>query len=279
MRRIGFGHDSLAFLALDEGPSGGVPVVLLHGFPQDAACFDAVVQLLHQQGLRTLRFDQRGYAPGARPSAVGAYRIEALVGDVVALADAAGLGRFHLVGHDWGGGVAWQAARSVPDRLASLTVLSTPHPSAMVRSMVRSDQARRSWYMGAFQVPGLPERLLAARMRDFLTGAGMGQADAARYAARFGDRSSLVGPVNWYRAMTRGGAGMFSGGNRVAVPTTYVWGSRDDALGRWAAEHTGDEVAADYRFVELDATHWLPEQEPGAVAKAIIERVAPAHRR
>lgn len=78
--------------------------------------------------------------------------------------------------------------------------------------------------------------------------------------------------------MTRAGV-RFSGHGRVSVPTTYVWGARDVALGRWAAEHTGDEVAADYRFVELDATHWLPEQEPGAVAKAIIERVAPVHRR
>lgn len=278
MRTIDFGHDGFEFIALDEGPVDGLPVVLLHGFPQDATCFDAVVPLLHARGLRTLRFDQRGYAPRARPVEVDAYRIEALVGDVVALADAAGLRRFHLVGHDWGGGVAWQAAHGVPDRLASLTVLSTPHPASMARSFLRSDQARRSWYMAAFQVPGLPERLLAARMGDFLTGAGMGRADAARYAARFGDRSSLAGPVNWYRAMARGGAGMFSGDGRVPVPTTFVWGSNDVALGRWAAEHTGEQVAADYRFVELDATHWLPEQQPGAVAEAIVERVAPAHR-
>lgn len=274
MAILSFCNDGFDFSALDEGPRDGAPVVLLHGFPQDAGSFDRVVPLLHARGLRTLRFDQRGYAPGARPAAVGAYRTEGLVGDVLALADAAGLDRFHLVGHDWGGGVAWLAAARASERVRSLTVLSTPHPGALVRSLLRSDQVRRSWYMGAFQIRGLAERLLARQMRRFLVNAGLGDDEARRYAARFADPASLTGPMNWYRAMNRSTARLARGTGDVCVPTTYVWGNRDVALGRWAAEHTGDHVDADYRFVELDATHWLPEQESEGVAAAVVDRVS-----
>lgn len=278
MRTVAFRHDQLDFVALDEGPLDGPPVVLLHGFPQDAACFDAVVPLLNARGLRTLRFDQRGYAEGARPRAVAAYRGSALTGDVLALADQAGLDRFHLVGHDWGGGIARLVAQRAPERLASLTVLSTPHPAALRQAFLRSDQLRRSWYMGAFQLRGLAERFLAPRMQHFLLAAGMGEDDAHRYATRFADPSSLVGPMNWYRAIHRGSDSLLSGTGRIHVPTTFVWGNQDVALGRWAAEHTAQQVAADYGFVELDATHWLPEQEPRAVAAAVVDHVT-AHPR
>lgn len=277
MRTLAFRHDRLDFVALDEGPQDGPPVVLLHGFPQDATCFDTVVPLLNAQGLRTLRFDQRGYAEGARPKAVDAYRGSALTGDVLALADEAGLDRFHLVGHDWGGGIAWLVAQRAPGRLSSLAVLSTPHPAALRRAFLRSDQLRRSWYMGAFQLRGLAEHFLAPRMEHFLLAAGMREGDAHRYATRFAAPSALVGPMNWYRAISRGSDSFLSSTDHIHVPTAFVWGNDDVALGRWAAEHTTQYVDADYRFLELDATHWLPEQEPRVVAAAVTDHVT-AHR-
>ena len=269
-----FTRDGLSFQVHDSGPRTGEAVVLLHGFPEDSSSWDAVVPLLHEAGLRSLALDQRGYSPGAQPSRVVDYAGDELVADVLALADAAGLERFHLVGHDWGGGVAWQVAQQAPHRLASLTVLATPHPGAMLKASRRSNQALRSWYMLAFQLPRVPELLLSRTMERTLTRTGLEGRHARRYAARFAAPASLTGPINWYRALTRRTPGRGPGPMAtVAVPTTYVWGNRDFALGRAAAQATAAHVGAGYRFVELDQGHWLPEHAPDLVAREIIARV------
>lgn len=277
-------HDGLTFDVLDTGPREGEPVVLLHGFPEDASAYDQVTPLLHARGLRTLAPHQRGYSRGARPRSASAYRVETLVGDVLALLDAAGISRAHVVGHDWGGAVAWALAQHRPDRVASLVVLSTPHPQALAWAAWRSDQAWRSRYMLAFQVPGLAERLLARMMSgEGMVRQGVPREHQRAYAARLSRPTDLRGPLSWYRAPLRPrvGSGRWHhlerergwGRPPVLVPTTLVWGRRDVFLGRAAAERTGRYVAADYRFVELDAGHWLPEREPAAVAEQIAERV------
>ncbi|MEI2731697.1 MAG: alpha/beta fold hydrolase [Dermatophilaceae bacterium] len=283
----------LEFLVRDDGPRGGTPVVLLHGFPQDASCWQQVTPLLGAAGLRTLAPDQRGYSPGARPRGRAAYAVAELVGDVVALLDAAGLAQAHVVGHDWGGGVAWMLATYRPERVASLTVLSTPHPTALRWAFTNSTQWQRSWYMFAFQLPVVPELVMSRQLGTILRASGLDATDATRYADRFASAQSLYGPVGWYRAAppTAGllkalraavpGARPASADGatpgrqvaRVGVPTTYVWGNKDPVLGRAAAERTGRYVAADYRFVEIDAGHWLPETAPAEVAAAVIERV------
>lgn len=271
-------RDGLAFDVWDEGPSDGEVVVLLHGWPQDHTAWDRVAPLLHASGLRTLAPDQRGCSPGARPPAATAYGMRELVGDVVALLDQAGVDRAHLVGHDWGGSVAWAFADRHPERLRSLTVLSTPHHRAMAWAFRHGDQALRSWYMAAFQLPWLPELVLRAGLPQVLRRSGLPPEDVHRYAARFREPGAASGGLNWYRALTRArheqGAGRprRPGGHRITVPTTYVWGSADPALGRAAAERTGRYVAADYRFVELDAGHWLPETRPERVAEEIVSR-------
>lgn len=292
-----YSRSGLVFEVRDEGPAGGRPVVLLHGFPQDNTCWDAVTPALHQAGLRTLAPNQRGYAAQAGPRNRSAYRMHGLVDDILALLNAAGLDRAHLVGHDWGGAVAWMAATAHPERFTTLTVLSTPHPQALTWAMTHSDQVLRSWYMTAFQVPLLPEWLLARRLGEVLRRSGLPERYADRYAARFADPASLTGPIGWYRAMPPPTLGVRKnlrralGGLRgvvplatarpdgpdprhlVRVPTTYVWGRDDVALGRAAAERTGDYVRADYRFVELAAGHWLPETVPGRVAAEVADRV------
>ncbi|GAA6525234.1 alpha/beta fold hydrolase [Intrasporangium sp. DVR] len=263
-------HLGLVFDVTDAGPLDGTPVVLLHGFPEDRSSWDAVSTTLHAAGLRTFAPDQRGYSPGARPAGTAAYRLEHLVGDVLALAAATGHERVHLVGHDWGGGIAWLTAANHPDRVASVTVLATPHPAALSRALRTFDQLRRSWYMAAFQVPLLPERVVAAGFRSLLVGSGLPLEHADRYAARLAGPELLRGPINWYRAVRSSHVRA----HRVTVPTTYVWGSRDVALGRRAAELTREHVTAPYEFIELDASHWLPETHPDECARAIVRRVS-----
>ena len=269
-------HDGLVLRLRDEGPRTGDVVVLLHGFPQDSGCWDEVVPALHRAGLRTLAPDQRGYSPGARPSAASAYRVETLAEDVLAILDAAHVERAHIVGHDWGGGVAWQLGAAHPERVASLTVLSTPHPRALVRSMVGSLQPLRSWYMLLIQVPALPEALLSRTLARTLRLSGLADEPARRYASRLSTPADLHGPLSWYRAIVRAPWELRDGvgiPGTVTVPTTYAWGAHDPALGRAAAEATGNHVSGPYLFIELDAGHWLPEMHPDEVAEAVLDRV------
>lgn len=275
-------RDGMTFDVCDEGPEEGEVVVLLHGWPQDHTAWDRVTPLLHRAGLRTLAPDQRGYSPGARPPAAAAYGMRELVGDVLAVVDQAGEERVHLVGHDWGGSVAWAFAERHPERLHSLTVLSTPHHRAMAWAFRHSDQALRSWYMAAFQLPFLPELWLRLGLPHVLRSSGLPQEDVQRYAARFREPGVATGSLNWYRALrhrglpggppAQGRPRTPPGPRRITVPTTYVWGRQDPALGRAAAERTARHVAADYRFVELDAGHWLPETQAQRVADEVIAR-------
>jgi pimeloyl-ACP methyl ester carboxylesterase len=275
-----FSRQGLVFDLVDSGPAEAeAVVVLLHGWPQDHTAWDRVTPLLVAGGLRVLALDQRGYSPGARPPGTAAYRMRELVADVAALLDEAGAARAHLVGHDWGGAVAWAFAERHPERLDSLTVLSTPHHRALAWAFRHGDQARRSWYMAAFQVPAVPEAVLRRTLPHVLRRSGLPEPDAERYAARFRQPGAARAQLAWYRALRnplRGNGSTDSGSNgkprRITVPTTYVWGRHDPVLGRAAAERTGRYVVSDYEFVELDAGHWLPETRPDDVATAVLSR-------
>lgn len=270
-------RNGLVLSVRDEGPRDGPVVVLLHGFPQDSSCWDEVAHALHGAGLRTLAPDQRGYSPGARPSDVSAYRLERLAEDVVAVLDAVGVDRAHVVGHDWGGAVAWQLGAHHPDRVLSLTVLSTPHPRALTRSMTRSLQPVRSWYTLAVQLPVLPELVLSHTLATSLRLSGLPAEVAHRYGRRLARPSDLRAPLAWYRAVLRRLPWELLTGRSapgvVSVPTSYLWGNRDPALGRAAAEATGDYVSGDYLFVDIDAGHWLPELHPDQVLETVLDRI------
>jgi pimeloyl-ACP methyl ester carboxylesterase len=266
-------RDGLTFDVQDGGEDGGEAAVLLHGFPQDRTCWDAVSRQLQAAGLRTLAPDQRGYSPGARPRGRAAYRLSECVLDVVALLDAAGLRRAHVVGHDWGGAVAWALGAQHPERVTSLTVLSTPHSRALAQAATRSAQGLRLWYFGLFQLPALPEALLRRGLGRTLRASGLPPAYTQRYAERMAAPGALEGALAWYRAAP---LSLREPARRVAVPTTYVWGRSDPALGRTAAEHTRDFVLGPYRFVELDAGHWLPETRPTEVATVVLDQVRAA---
>jgi pimeloyl-ACP methyl ester carboxylesterase len=265
----------LAFDVIDDGPLDGPPVVLLHGFPQRATSWAKVTPLLGEAGLRTHAPDQRGYSPGARPPGRRAYKILELVDDVVAL-----IGRIdapvHLVGHDWGATVAWNVAARHTDRLASLTAVSVGHPEAFKRALRTVDQARRSWYMGLFQLPFVPERLLSGRwfVQKFLGNSGMTEEMLATYRVEIVDQGALTGGLNWYRAIP---FALFDELPDVSVPTTFVWSEGDVALGRRMAELTEEHVNGPYEFNELTgASHWIPEERPAELAEAIIGRARSA---
>ncbi|MCR2792414.1 alpha/beta fold hydrolase [Microbacterium sp. zg.Y625] len=273
-----FRRGSLRFDVSDTGPLDGPVVVLLHGFPGSRRTWDAVTPLLAAGGARVVAFDQRGYSPGARPRRRRDYRAVDVVGDVTALLDALEVERVHLVGHDWGGFVAWRMAAASPHRLSGVTVLSTPHPRAMLRSLVSSAQALRSLYIGFFQLPWLPEALLRPRLARLLVASGLPIDLAQEYQRFLSGPQALRGALNWYRGMwLPDRRRRRTAPDAISVDTTYIWGNGDQALGRRAAELTGRYVGAEYRFVELDENHWLPERAAPRVAQEVLSAMLQDH--
>jgi pimeloyl-ACP methyl ester carboxylesterase len=264
----------LVFDVVVDGPESGPPVLLLHGFPQNSRMWGAVSARLHAAGLRTIAPDQRGYSPGARPTEVRAYELNEAVADAVAILDELGVGSAHVVGHDWGASVAWMLAGRHPGRVRTLTAISVPHPRAVTRALLTSvDQVRRMAYIAVFRRKGRAEALLLAddarRLRRIFNGSGMDPATVYRYVAPMLAPDALTAALNWYRALRLGGASV----GRIAVPTLYIWSDGDVAVGRAAARRCGDHVSAEYRFVQLPGvTHWIPDQVPDVVARAVLER-------
>ena len=158
-----YSRGDLTFDVLDEGPPGRPVVVLLHGFPQQNTSWNTVIPRLTEQGYRCLAPNQRGYSRTASPRGRWKYRTSELAADVCGLIDASGARQVHLVGHDWGAAVAWVVAAYAPERLATLTALSVPHPAGFQKAVLTSRQGLASWYMFFFQLPRIPERVLLGR--------------------------------------------------------------------------------------------------------------------
>ena len=279
MERIALDANGHRFDAIAAGPADGELVLCLHGFPQFADAWTPILESLAALGYRAVAFDQRGYSPGARPTAVDQYRMPHLVGDVLAVADALGAERFNLVGHDWGGAVAWAVAGGHAERLRSLTVLSTPHSEALTAA-IRSDpdQQARSAYMLLFRADeGVAETWLLADDAAKLRGVYQGKVAPEQVEAIVGRMrapGALTATLNWYRAMADNPPV-----GSIIVPTLYIWGSDDQALGRTAALATARNVEGSYRFEALeDRSHWLPDECPETIIALLGDHLRSAPR-
>jgi pimeloyl-ACP methyl ester carboxylesterase len=270
----------LTFDTLAAGSPGAPLVLLLHGFAESMHCWRAQVTALAAAGYRAIAPSQRGYSAGARPdvSDTANYHIDRLMDDAMAIAAACGYGeaRFHLVGHDWGGSIAWSLADRYPQRLASLTVLSRPHPNAFNRAlqMPDGDQAHRSRHHKAFLEPDAADVVLADDakwLRERLAAAGVPAAAIEQHLGVLGNKDAMEAALAWYRARgaIRGPLGM------IDVPTLYIWGDADDTVGRIAAEGTKDFVSAPYRFEVLPGVgHFAADQAPDRVNELLLSHLA-----
>ena len=274
------------FTAHAAGPPDGRVVLFLHGFPQSSFEWRHQMAALAAAGYRAVAFDQRGYSPGARPEGVEQYRMEHLVADVLAVADELGAHRLDLVGHDWGGAVAWLVAAHYPQRVRTLTSVSMPHPAAFAAALAGGDpdQVARSSYIDMLRQEGAAEEALLAGGGAGLRGvmAATGHPDpenTGEYVRLLSEPGALTGALNWYRAVSvTEAAARSAGGARVETPTMYVWGDADAALGRVAAEGSATFVNGPYRFEVLAGVgHWIPEEVPDDLNRLLLEHLS-SHR-
>ena len=263
-----------SFDAIAAGPPDGRPVLLLHGFPEASLTWEHQVGALGAAGFRAVAPDQRGYSPGVRPEQASEYSIDELVGDVLAMAEALGWSRFDLVGHDWGAAVAWWTADAHPDRLRTLSAVSTPHPAALAAAMkTDEDQHLRSAYMTEWRQTRVTERRMLDNNAEALRRMFEWKVPPSRveeYVQRLSEPGALTAALNWYRAGRPGGKI-----GKISVPTLYVWSTEDVAFGSTAALDTENWVSAAYRFEMFeDVSHWVPEEAPEALATVLLEHLS-----
>ena len=262
----------MTFDALAAGPADGEIVFLLHGFPQTARAWESQLVDLAEAGYRAVAPYQRGYSRGARPDSTSAYRLDCLVQDVMDMADVVGAGRFSVVGHDWGGAVAWALAAKHPRRIRRLVSVSTPHPAAMGESIFFSLQLLRSSYILLFRTPVIAEAVVGRTLELMLRRSGLTDDEKVQdYTRAMRDPGALTAALRWYRAA---GPGNVRVGDIDEVPTLFVWGSADPALGRRAAKRTAAHVKAPYTFVPIDgAPHWIPEQRAEILNPLLLDHL------
>jgi pimeloyl-ACP methyl ester carboxylesterase len=274
------------------GPEDAEAVVLLHGFPESHRTWRAVAPELARE-FRIVAPDQRGFAGSDKPEGVAAYRTDRIVEDLLALADALGLKRFTLVGHDWGGAIAWLAALRHPDRIARLVAINAPHPLIFQKSLIEDEPQRAaSQYITAFRNPSMEKGIEAMGLETFFARTFSTHADPSliseeerrSYLDEWRQPGALTTMLNWYRASD---IAVPKPGEKadlpmwtrlpfppVEVPTLVVWGLRDKALLPVQLEGLHDLVD-DLRLVPVeDAGHFVPWEKPEPVIAAIRDFIA-----
>jgi epoxide hydrolase 4 len=280
-RWVDAGEVDLRILEAGEGET----VLLLHGFPQSAEAWLRQLPALAAAGYHAVAPDLRGYGGSGRPRGVSSYALSRLVADAVGLLDALGVREAAVVGHDWGGVVAWALAARHPERVRRLVVVNAPHPARFRQLLRTPDQLRRSWYALFFQLPFLPELLL--RRRDFAAIRGVfrrgarsrdvfSRDEVEAFVAALRPPGALTAALNYYRAMGRDALlRRRGGGSRVEVPTLLAWGERDAHLSPRNAEGLERWVPRlrVHRFPR--ATHWVPAEEAPELNTLILDFLMP----
>jgi epoxide hydrolase 4 len=261
----------------EAGPTTGQLVILLHGFPDLWQGWHLQIAPLVAAGFRVLIPNQRGYGDSDKPSGISAYDIELLAQDIVALADLEGRSKFQVVGHDWGGIVAWWMAARYPQRVQRLVVMSAPHPGVFKSYLLRSpSQMCRSWYVGFFQLPWLPESLLSwndfallfRAVRSISLPHVFDESDRRYMVAAWSKPGALSAMLNYYRAITRRSERSMR--LRIVQPTLILTGSGDPAEEPELVRASG-QLCDDYRLIELrEARHWIQREEAPRVNQELL---------
>jgi pimeloyl-ACP methyl ester carboxylesterase len=266
---------------VELGDPAGVPVILLHGFPEFWYSWRHQMPALAAAGYRVIAPDQRGYN---RSSKTGPFTVETLTRDIRCLQQALGIERSHIVGHDWGAMVAWGFAAYFPEHTLKLAIMNGPHPQAYQDACRRGlKQIIKSWYMFFFQIPRLPEFAFRANNYGVLRKSFgelperyMNKVDISRYIDAASQSGALTAMINWYRAlpgqMAKTGGALPS--PTITVPTSVIWGERDDFLDK-ICNDTLPKYVPDLELHYLpNSTHWVQLDDPDAVNELLLKFLA-----
>jgi epoxide hydrolase 4 len=269
--------NGLTLHVAETGPADGPLVLLLHGFPEFWYGWRHQIDALAAAGYHVVVPDQRGYNLSDRPTGRAAYDLDLLAKDVLGLAESFGKQTFSIVGHDWGSSVGWWIASRYPGHLDRFAALSAPHPAVWADAMRNIPaQKKKSWYVGAFRLPWLPEFLMRQRnfkaladaLRESKRPAACTDADLAKYREAWSQPGALTGMVNWYRALLAKKISLATIG-RITVPTLIVWGN-DDKFGIPELAERSRQLCDNGSVVYLDASHWPQHDEPERVNELLL---------
>lgn len=274
------------------GPEDGEPIIFLHGFPESHRTWRHQIRHFSDR-YRCIAPDQRGYCGSSKPEGVERYRIDKLVGDVFALADALGIDRFTLVAHDWGGAAGWAAALTDQRRVKRLIIANAPHPYTYQRAIYEDmDQRAASQYVTAFRGDGF-ERYVAEKgwdayykdnFEDHVDAAKMGEGERAIYLRNWQQPGAFTAMLNWYRASPITVPGMDENPPRPAfldrpfpkltMPVLVIWAMDDKALRPSLLEGL-NELIDDYTLMPIPGCgHFVTWEAPEAVIEAMEDWLA-----
>jgi epoxide hydrolase 4 len=260
------------------GPLDGPPVILLHGFPDFWGGWHKQIDAFTSAGYRLILPDQRGYNLSEKPKGVTPYRLDLLAGDVVGLMAALGYSSFSVVGHDWGGVVAWAVAAIYPDCVRRLAILDAPYPGVVLPSSFRHPrQFLRSSYILFFQIPWLPEALFRRNQWALLANSirktappGVFTAETLdRYRETWNENGAMTAMLNWYRALVRKPVKLPINPD-LPMPVLILWGGLDFALGKELAV-ASQQVCKRVKLVIFEqANHWIQLEVADEVNQALL---------
>ncbi len=277
MRRIDCGSITLAV----SEAGAGEPVILLHGFPEIAHSWRHQLPALAAAGYHAVAPDLRGYGDSDAPPEVADYAFPNLVGDIVGLLDALDAPSAHIVGHDWGGSIAWAISARLPARVRSLTILNSPHPVASAETRQLPEQQQKSWYMLLFQFPGVAEEWLSANdfanLRRFVFDTAAPQTFPADDRRRFCDALArpgrLTAALNYYRANIPPESWLRPPPELppITVPTTIIWAGADAYMSDALLERSIAKVTGPLTVERLPGvSHWVQQEVPDQVNDLLL---------
>lgn len=262
----------------EAGPKSGPLVILLHGFPEFWHGWRKQIEALAQLGFHVVAPDQRGYNLSDKPKSISNYRIDVLTKDILSLKDHFAVKKFSLVGHDWGGAVAWHFAHQYPEHLEKLIMLNSPHPRAMLKAL-RSNlsQLRKSYYIFFFQVPWLPEwlcsafhyKLLERSLKQSSRPHTFSKEELTKYHKAWSQPHALTTMIHWYRAALQQKTPK-NKHPKITTPTLVIWGEKDHFLGRELAELSIRYCEKGKIVFIKDATHWVQHEEAEQVNRLMV---------
>lgn len=282
-KRVSVGDITMAYVTAGTGE----PVILLHGFPETSHSYRFQIPALAEAGYRAIAPDLRGFGDTDAPEEVAEYAFPKLVGDIVGLMDALGETSAHIVGHDWGGSIAWALSATMPDRVRSLTILNSPHPIASAEARQMPEQQQKSWYMLLFQFVGIAEEWMLkddlANLRSFVFDTAapdtFTEADRTIFCDALSRPGRMTAALNYYRANIPPENWLKPPPDMppVTVPTTIIWGDGDAYMGDVLLERSLTKITGPVTVERLHGvSHWVQQEAPDAVTTHLLAGLARA---